>query len=69
MPVAEEDHSERIWYCITRDLYVGITLNNSLALAAVIGVSCGAMKGHKTQSKALAMFNEMLAFNMVSVIQ
>jgi hypothetical protein len=69
MPIAEEDQSERIWYCITRGLYVGITLNNPLALAAVIGVSGGAMKGHKTQSKALAAFNELLAFNMVLVIQ
>ncbi|KAJ7907846.1 hypothetical protein B0H13DRAFT_2331943 [Mycena leptocephala] len=58
MPIAEEDQSERIWYCITRGLYVGITLNNPLALTAVIGVSGGAMKGHKTQSKALAAFNE-----------
>jgi hypothetical protein len=69
MPIAEEDNSERLWYAITRGLYVGITLNNPLALAAVLGVSGSAMKGHKTQAKALAVFNELLAFNMVRVIQ
>ncbi|KAJ7884912.1 hypothetical protein B0H13DRAFT_2343483 [Mycena leptocephala] len=38
MPIAEDDTSERMWYCISRGLYVGITLSNPLALAAVVGV-------------------------------
>ncbi|KAJ7907522.1 hypothetical protein B0H13DRAFT_1879462 [Mycena leptocephala] len=69
MPIAEEDNSECLWYAITRGLYVGITLNNPLTLAAVLGISGSAMKGHKTQAKALAVFNKLLAFNMVRVIQ
>jgi hypothetical protein len=69
MPIAEDDTSERMWYCISRGLYVGITLSNPLALAAVVGVSGSSMKGHKTQAKAVAAFNEMLAFHMISVLQ
>jgi hypothetical protein len=38
MPIAEDDISECLWYCISRGLYVGITLSNPLALAAVVGV-------------------------------
>ncbi|KAJ6460161.1 hypothetical protein C8R47DRAFT_1327810 [Mycena vitilis] len=53
------------WYCITRGTYVGITLSNPLALAAVTGVPGGFMKGHKTQSLALDAFNTMLLFNKI----
>jgi hypothetical protein len=65
----EEDNSKRLWYAITHSLYVGITLSNPLALVAVLGVSGSAMKGHKMQAKALAVINELLAFNMVRVMQ
>ncbi|KAJ6557787.1 hypothetical protein B0H19DRAFT_1261385 [Mycena capillaripes] len=56
------------WYCITRGKYVGVTLSNALALAAVSGVSCSSMKAYKTQILAIESFNEMLAFGMVAVI-
>jgi hypothetical protein len=45
-----------------------VTLNNSLALAAVVGVSRSAMKSHKTQELAVAAFNEMLVYNLVHVL-
>ncbi|KAJ7435120.1 hypothetical protein B0H11DRAFT_2257619 [Mycena galericulata] len=63
LPIAEP-----IWYCITKGRYVGVTLNNALALAAVVGVSGGNMKGYKTQALALAAFNELLQYHMVAVI-
>ncbi|KAJ7798996.1 hypothetical protein B0H13DRAFT_1933426 [Mycena leptocephala] len=69
MPIAEDDTSERMWHCISRGLYVGITLSNPLALTTVVSISGSSMKGHKTQAKAVAAFNEMLAFNMISVLQ
>ncbi|KAJ7173286.1 hypothetical protein C8R46DRAFT_1031646 [Mycena filopes] len=71
VPIVEADDadSDATWYCITRGTYVGVTLNNALALAAVVGVSASAMKGHKTQSKAVAAFNEMLGYKMVAVVQ
>ncbi|KAJ6465536.1 hypothetical protein C8R47DRAFT_1079315 [Mycena vitilis] len=58
-----EDGDEDSWYAIYRGLYVGITLNNALASAAVVGVSGSSMKSHKTQDRALAAFNEMLRYN------
>ncbi|KAJ7676723.1 hypothetical protein DFH06DRAFT_1122029 [Mycena polygramma] len=68
IPIAE-DGDEGLWYAIYRGLYVGITLNNALASAAVVGVSGSSMKGHKTQDRAVAAFNEMLDYNQVVVIQ
>jgi hypothetical protein len=59
---------EKQWYAITRGLYVGVTLSNSLAVNAVSGVSRSSMKGHATQALAAAAFNEMLAYNMVTVL-
>ncbi|KAJ6518241.1 hypothetical protein C8R47DRAFT_1205305 [Mycena vitilis] len=64
-----EDGDETDWYAIYRGLYVGITLNNALATAAVVGVSGSSMKGHKTQDRALAAFNEMLLYHQIVVIQ
>ncbi|KAJ7472807.1 hypothetical protein FB451DRAFT_1399005 [Mycena latifolia] len=69
MLVAEDPSSDgALWYCITKGRYVGVTLSNPLALAATTGASCGAMKSYKTQSLAVAAFNEMLKLHMVSVI-
>ncbi|KAJ7880928.1 hypothetical protein B0H13DRAFT_2345390 [Mycena leptocephala] len=69
--IAEPDAvegEEKQWYAITRGLYVGVTLSNSLAVNAVSGVSRSGMKGHATQALAAAAFNEMLAYNMVAVL-
>ncbi|KAJ7881949.1 hypothetical protein B0H13DRAFT_2344882 [Mycena leptocephala] len=49
-------------------LYVGITLNNALALGAVSGVSRSTMKSFKSQVLALASFNELLGYGMVAVL-
>ncbi|KAJ7751469.1 hypothetical protein B0H14DRAFT_3513253 [Mycena olivaceomarginata] len=59
---------ETLWYCITRGKYIGLTTNNSLAMAAVIGVSRSSMKSYKTQALAVAAFNEMLQFNLVQIL-
>ncbi|KAJ6525809.1 hypothetical protein DFH09DRAFT_1328827 [Mycena vulgaris] len=59
---------QAVWYCITRGHYVGITLSNLLALAAVVGVSASNMKGYHGQALAIAAFNEMLQYRMVAVI-
>ncbi|KAJ7702735.1 hypothetical protein B0H17DRAFT_1194613 [Mycena rosella] len=64
---AEAD-PERLWYCITRGKYMGVTLSNPLALAATSGFSRGAMKSHKTQLLALEAFNEMLGYQLVAVV-
>ncbi|KAJ7805455.1 hypothetical protein B0H14DRAFT_3485131 [Mycena olivaceomarginata] len=70
VPEAEpaEGEAPPPWYCITRGKHVGVMLNNSLALAAVVGVSRSAMKSHKTQELAVAAFNEMLVYNLVHVL-
>ncbi|KAJ7097099.1 hypothetical protein B0H15DRAFT_797819 [Mycena belliarum] len=70
LPIAEDATGEETpaWYCITRGHYVGVTLSNPLALAAVSGVGSSSMKGYKTQALALAAFNQMLSFQMVVVI-
>ncbi|KAJ7123801.1 hypothetical protein C8R43DRAFT_1135852 [Mycena crocata] len=56
-----------VWYCITRGHFVGITPNNALALNAVTGVTANAMKSYKTQALALAAFNGLQSYGMVSV--
>jgi hypothetical protein len=68
--VAEDETVEEhpLWYCITKGLYVGITLNNALALGAVSGVSRCAMKSFKSQVQALASFNELLGYGMVAIL-
>ncbi|KAJ7454348.1 hypothetical protein B0H11DRAFT_2245004 [Mycena galericulata] len=72
MPIAEEasdDAEEPVWYCITKGRHVGVTLSNALAAAAVVSLPGGGhMKRHKTQALAVAAFNEMLGYNMVSVV-
>ncbi|KAJ7836465.1 hypothetical protein B0H14DRAFT_2589682 [Mycena olivaceomarginata] len=65
-PVAEGE--EPLWYCVTRGKHVGLTINNALAMAAVVGVSRSSMKSYKTQALALAAFNEMLTYNLVQVL-
>ncbi|KAJ7870136.1 hypothetical protein B0H13DRAFT_1896336 [Mycena leptocephala] len=70
--VAEAELSEGegspLWYCITKGCWVGVTLNNHMAVSAVQGVSSPAMKSYKTQSAALAAFNELLGYNMVTIV-
>ncbi|KAJ7801667.1 hypothetical protein B0H14DRAFT_3782630 [Mycena olivaceomarginata] len=66
-PVDSEDDFP-LWYCITKGKYIGITLSNPLALAAVVGVSGSRMKAYKTQVLALEAFNEMLDYHMVAVV-
>ena len=68
LPIVEDHVVDPVWYCITRGHYVGITLSNALGLAAVSGVSGGALKGYNTQALAVAAFNEMLQYGMVAVI-
>ncbi|KAJ7932990.1 hypothetical protein B0H13DRAFT_1856600 [Mycena leptocephala] len=65
--VAEDETSEEnpLWYCITKGLYVGVTLNNALALGAVSGVSRSSMKSFKSQVLVLACFNELLEYGMM----
>ncbi|KAK7008538.1 hypothetical protein R3P38DRAFT_3210865 [Favolaschia claudopus] len=58
----EWSFTTRVWYCITKGKYVGVTRNNSLALGAVVGVSGGTMRSFKTQALALQSFNEALRF-------
>lgn len=65
-PIAEGE--EPLWYCVTRSKHVGLTINNALAMAAVVGVSRSSMKSYKTQALALAAFNEMLTYNLVQVL-
>jgi hypothetical protein len=63
-----EGESVPLWYCISRGHYVGVTLNRTLAINAVLGVSGNAMKSHKSQVLAVAAFNELLQYRMVAVI-
>ncbi|KAJ7909715.1 hypothetical protein B0H13DRAFT_2330064 [Mycena leptocephala] len=64
----EEGTESPTWYCITRGHYIGVTTSNALAINAVVGVPTNTMKGHKTQAKAVAAFNELLSYHMVTVI-
>lgn len=57
-----------LWYCITTGRYVGVHLNSALAQHAVFGVSGQAMKAYKTQSLAVARFNELLEMGMVKPV-
>ncbi|KAJ7432730.1 hypothetical protein FB451DRAFT_1420336 [Mycena latifolia] len=67
--IAEAEGDEQpLWYCITRGHYVGITLSHALALAAVTGVPANAMKSYKTQALAVAAFNDLLRYHLVTVI-
>ncbi|KAJ7343879.1 hypothetical protein DFH08DRAFT_871384 [Mycena albidolilacea] len=72
MPIPEapidSEADSPVWYCITKGKYIGITLSNPLALAAVVGVSGSRMKAYKTQVLALEAFNEMLDYRMVAVV-
>jgi hypothetical protein len=65
-PVAEGE--EPFWYCVTRGKHIGLTINNTLTMAAVVGVSRSSMKSYKMQALALAAFNEMLTYNLVQVL-
>ncbi|KAJ7079709.1 hypothetical protein B0H15DRAFT_804277 [Mycena belliarum] len=68
--VAEDAITEQAeyWYCITRGLYVGVTISHALALGATSGVSRSAMKAYKSQQLAVAAFNDMLQYHMVGVV-
>ncbi|KAJ7023227.1 hypothetical protein C8F04DRAFT_1271652 [Mycena alexandri] len=70
VPEEELDDYEEppIWYAITRGRYVGVTMNNGLAVNATTGISAGLQRKYKTQALALAAFNEMLRFGLVSVV-
>ncbi|KAJ7735251.1 hypothetical protein DFH07DRAFT_780047 [Mycena maculata] len=65
-PVAD-DAEAPLWYCITKGTYVGVHTSQALALTAVQGVRNSGMKSYKTQSLAVAAFNEMLAYRMVAI--
>ncbi|KAJ7267423.1 hypothetical protein C8J57DRAFT_1510518 [Mycena rebaudengoi] len=62
-----DDGEERLWYCITKGRYVGVTTVNALAIGAVSGVLSGSMISHKTQALAMASFNSMLSFGLVEI--
>ncbi|KAJ7240104.1 hypothetical protein C8J57DRAFT_1527834 [Mycena rebaudengoi] len=62
-----DDGAERLWYCITKGRYVGVTTVNALVIAAVSGVSSGSMISHKTQALAMASFNTLLALGLVEI--
>ncbi|KAK7000619.1 hypothetical protein R3P38DRAFT_3369300 [Favolaschia claudopus] len=66
LSVSEEEPP--LWYCITKGKYVGVTLNHPLALAAIVGVSGGRMKSYKSQTLALQSFNDLLDYQMVTVV-
>ncbi|KAJ7735168.1 hypothetical protein B0H16DRAFT_1278185, partial [Mycena metata] len=63
-----DDESSPIWYSITKGTFIGVTLNNAMALAATVGISGSCMKGYKTQALALGAFNEMQQFGLLAVI-
>jgi hypothetical protein len=70
-PVPEEAAAEGeapLWYCITRGKHIGVALHNTLALAAVVGVSRSSMKSYKTQALAVSVFNDMLTYNLIQVL-
>ncbi|KAJ7117330.1 hypothetical protein C8R43DRAFT_960628 [Mycena crocata] len=68
MAVVEADEEDKYWYAITSGRWVGITLNNTLAVRAVTGARGSHMKGYKTQAEALAAFNELLGYSMVNIV-
>ncbi|KAJ7105444.1 hypothetical protein C8R43DRAFT_1140771 [Mycena crocata] len=70
LPVAEPEYTgddAPLWYCITKGMFVGVTLSQGLASTATTGVRASAMKSYKTQIGALDAFNEMLRYGMVAV--
>ncbi|KAJ7149501.1 hypothetical protein C8R43DRAFT_1128494 [Mycena crocata] len=72
LPIAEPDYGEDdgpTWYCITKGTFVGVTLSNALASMATVSIRASNMKGYKTQSLALAAFNDALQYpRMITVI-
>ncbi|KAJ7205084.1 hypothetical protein C8J57DRAFT_1259101 [Mycena rebaudengoi] len=66
-PPFVDDGEERLWYCITKGTYVGITTINALAISAVSGVSSSSMVSHKTQAAAVASFNLLLGLGLVQI--
>ncbi|KAJ7772554.1 hypothetical protein DFH07DRAFT_767875 [Mycena maculata] len=63
-----EDEDQRLWYCISKDTYIGVHTSHALAVAAVSGVSGSAMKSYKTQILAVDAFNELLGYHgMVAI--
>ncbi|KAJ7172869.1 hypothetical protein C8R43DRAFT_1119702 [Mycena crocata] len=64
--IHEDPASTELWYCITKGRYVGVILSHALAVAAVTGIGAGTMKSYKTQTLAVAAFNEMLQYRMVT---
>ncbi|KAJ7086315.1 hypothetical protein C8R43DRAFT_1127236 [Mycena crocata] len=68
MAIVEDDEEGKLWYAITRGRFVGITLSSALATNSTTRVPAGTQKGFKTQAAAVAAFNELLGFNMVSVV-
>ncbi|KAJ7766367.1 hypothetical protein DFH07DRAFT_955418 [Mycena maculata] len=67
-PPRQEGDEGDLWYAITKGTYVGVHQSQGLALAAVSGVSSSSMRSYKTQALAVAAFNEMLGYNMVSIV-
>ncbi|KAJ7173033.1 hypothetical protein C8R43DRAFT_944075 [Mycena crocata] len=68
MAIVEDDEEGKLWYAITRGRFVGITLSSALATNSTTRVPAGTQKSFKTQAGAVAAFNELLGFNMVSVV-
>jgi hypothetical protein len=62
-----DDGEERLWYCIAKGRYVGVTTVNALAMAAVTGVSSASMIGHKTQLAAMSSFNTLLSLGLIQI--
>ncbi|KAJ7138903.1 hypothetical protein C8R46DRAFT_1047155 [Mycena filopes] len=69
LPVPQDEDEDGLWYCITSGTFVGVTLSQALASKAVVGVPRSGMKSHKTQARALAAFNELLRFDLVTVVE
>ncbi|KAJ7758929.1 hypothetical protein DFH07DRAFT_772276 [Mycena maculata] len=72
LPIPEDpipdDQEAPLWYAITRGRYIGVTLNNGLAINAVVGVRANNMKSYKTQALAISAFNEALHYRSAAVI-
>ncbi|KAK7042097.1 hypothetical protein R3P38DRAFT_3178672 [Favolaschia claudopus] len=64
----ENEDDQPVWYSVTKGKYVGVVLNQGVALGAVAGVRGNRMKSFKTQAQAVHDFNEALAYNLVVVI-
>ncbi|KAK7012745.1 hypothetical protein R3P38DRAFT_3208579 [Favolaschia claudopus] len=67
-PPLADDAEAPVWYAITKGRFVGVTLSNALALAAITGVSGGSMRKHKTQVLALGAFNTCVDFGTIAVV-